>query len=443
MGSMDGQPASERDQAREILRALIEIDTSSEHGTTDAAWAAAGWLRAGGFAAEDVSVLGPDPRKHNLVARLRGSGALPPILLLAHLDVVDARPEDWTVPPFALTEEDGWFYGRGTLDDKAMCALWLATLVRMRREGFVPGRDLIVALTADEESGEHNGAAWLVEHHRELVDAGFGLNEGGYGRIEGGRRASNQIQVAEKLPLPLRLEVAGRGGHSALPAADNPIDRLAAGIARLAAHRFPLRMTEAVQGFFARMGGISGNDDMRLAAAGDMDAAARLAANPYHAALMSTTCVPTRLEAGEADNALPLFARATVDCRILPGEDPDEVLDAVRAALGDPLITVTPLTTPRSAPPSPLTPRIVGAVERVTAQLWPGVPVLPVMTIGATDSQHFRRAGIPMYGVSGLFLDVTDARAHAPDERIAVEAFHEAGEFVYRLVRELAGADEC
>jgi len=439
---MDGNSANDRDHAREILRALVEIDTSSEHGTTDAAWAAAGWLRAGGFAAEDVSVLGPDPRRHNLVARLRGSGAHPPILLLAHLDVVDARPEDWTVPPFALTEESGWFYGRGTLDDKAMCALWLATLVRMRRDGFVPDRDLIVALTADEESGEHNGAAWLVEHHRHLVDAGFGLNEGGYGRIEGGRRASNQIQVAEKLPLPLRLEVAGRGGHSALPAADNPIDRLAAGIARLAGHRFPLRMTEAVQGFFARTAEIGGSDDMRLAAAGDRDAAARLAANPYHQALMSTTCVPTRLEAGEADNALPLFARATVDCRILPGEHPDDVLEAVRDALGDPLITVTPLTTPRPAPPSPLTPRIVDAVERVTAGLWPGVPVLPVMTIGATDSQHFRRAGIPMYGVSGLFLDVTDARAHAPDERISVEAFYEAGEFLYRLVCELAGGDE-
>jgi acetylornithine deacetylase/succinyl-diaminopimelate desuccinylase-like protein len=198
-------------------------------------------------------------------------------------------------------------------------------------------------------------------------------------------------------------------------------------------------MTEAVQGFFARMGDIGGHDDMRLAAAGDLDAARRLAANPYHAALMSTTCVPTRLEAGEADNALPLFARATVDCRILPGEDPDEALESIRAVLGDPLITVTPLTTPRSAPPSPLTPEIVGAVERVTAELWPGVPVLPVMTIGATDSQHFRRAGIAMYGVSGLFLDVTDARAHAPDERIAVDSFYEAGEFMYRLLRELAG----
>ncbi|HLL83391.1 MAG TPA: M20/M25/M40 family metallo-hydrolase, partial [Longimicrobium sp.] len=274
---MDGHPPSEREQAREIFRALIEIDTTPRHGTTDAAWAAAGWLRAGGFPADDVSVLGPDPRRHNLVARLRGSGGHAPILLLAHLDVVDARPDDWTVPPFCLTEEDGYFYGRGTLDDKAMCALWLAALVRMRREGFVPGRDLIVALTADEEGGEHNGAAWLVEHHRDLVDAGFGLNEGGYGRIEGGRRASNQIQVAEKLPLPLRLEVAGRGGHSALPAADNPIARLAAGITRLAEHRFPLRMTEAVQGFFARMGDISGHDDMSLAAAGDPDAARRLA----------------------------------------------------------------------------------------------------------------------------------------------------------------------
>jgi acetylornithine deacetylase/succinyl-diaminopimelate desuccinylase-like protein len=425
--------------ARELFRELIEIDTSSAHGTTAAAEAAAVRLRDAGFPAEDVRVLGPHPRKHNLVARLRGTGARPPVLLLAHLDVVDARPEDWTYPPSRLTEGDGWFYGRGTLDDKAMCALWLAALIRMRREGYTPGRDLVVALTADEEGGDHNGAAWLVEHHRELVDAAFGLNEGGYGRIEGGRRASNQIQASEKIPLPLRLEVAGKGGHSALPAAENPIERLAAGIGRLAAHRFPLRMTEAVRGFFARMAELGGPADMRLAAGGDLEAAARLASNPYHAALMSTTCVPTRLDAGEADNALPLYARATLDCRILPGESPDEVLRTITEVLDDPAITVTPLGTPRPAPASPLSPEIVGAVERVTEELWPGVPVVPVMTIGATDSQHFRRAGIPMYGVSGLFLDVTDARAHAPDERIGVEAFYEGGEFVYRLLRVLSG----
>lgn len=429
---------TEREQARELFRRLIEIDTSPGRGTTEAAEAAAGWLREAGFADDDVLVLGPHPRKHNLVARLRGSGARPPILLLAHLDVVDARPEDWTVPPFQLTEEDGFFYGRGTLDDKAMCALWLAALMRMKREGFTPDRDLVVALTADEEGGDHNGAGWLVEHHRERVDAAFGLNEGGYGRIEGGRRASNQIQASEKIPLPLRLEVAGRGGHSSLPSAENAIERLSAGLARLAAHRFPLRVTEAVGGFFARMGEVSGNDEMRRAATGDPEAAERLAANPYHAALMRTTVVPTRLEAGEADNAHPMFARATLDCRVLPGEEPDEVLRAIREALDDPAITVTPLVEAHAAPPSPLTPEIVGAVERVTEELWPGVPVVPVMTIGATDSRHFRQAGIPMYGVSGIFIDVTDARAHAPDERIGVEAFYEGGEFLYRLLRTLS-----
>ncbi|MBD0321364.1 MAG: M20/M25/M40 family metallo-hydrolase, partial [Gemmatimonadetes bacterium] len=357
--------------ARELFRELIEIDTSPAHGTTAAAEAAAARLRDAGFPAEDVRVLGPHPRKHNLVARLRGTGTRAPILLLAHLDVVDARPEDWTRLPFRLTEDDGWFYGRGTLDNKAMCALWLSALIRMRREGLTPARDLVVALTADEEGGEHNGAAWLVEHHRELVDAAFGLNEGGYGRIEGGRRASNQIQASEKIPLPLRLEVAGRGGHSALPAADNPIERLAAGIGRLAGHRFPLRMTEAVRGFFARMAELGGPADMRLAAEGDMEAAERLAGNPYHAALMITTCVPTRLEAGEADNALPLLARATLDCRILPGESPGEVLRTIAEVLADPAITVAPLGTPRPAPASPLAPEIVGAVERVTEELWP------------------------------------------------------------------------
>jgi len=426
----------DRELAREIFRELIGVDTSRE--TTAAAEAVAVRLLAAGFPAEDVRVLGPHPRKHNLVARMRGTGARPPILLLAHLDVVDARPEDWTVPPFELTEQDGFFYGRGTLDDKAMCALWIAILIRMRREGFAPDRDLIVALTADEEGGEHNGAAWLVENHRDLVDAGFGLNEGGYGRMEGGRRVANQVQASEKIPFPLRLEAAGRGGHSSLPSTDNAIERLAAGLGRLAAHPFPLTVTEAVQGFFARMAEIGGSDDMRLAASMDMEAAARLAANPYHASLMRTTCVPTRLEAGEADNAHPLFARATLDCRILPGESPGEVLRTIAAVLDDPAITITPLADPRAAPPSPLTPEVVGAVERVTGGLWPGVPVVPVMTIGATDARHFRAAGIPMYGVSGLFLDMADVRAHAPDERIRVEAFHDAGEFLYRLLRELA-----
>lgn len=433
---MDQHPSeADRELARDLFQRLIEIDTSPARGTTEAARAAGGWLLDAGFADEDVRVLGPDPLRHNLVARLRGTGARAPVLLVAHLDVVDARPEDWTVPPFRLTEEGGFFYGRGTMDDKAMCALWLAALIRMRREGFTPDRDLVVALTADEEGGDHNGASWLVENHRDLVDAAFGLNEGGYGRIEGGRRASNQIQASEKIPMPLRLEVAGRGGHSSLPAADNAIERLAAGLARLAAHPFPLRLTEAVREFFARTGG---SEDMALAATGDLAAAERMAAsNPYHAALMRTTCVPTRVEAGEADNAHPMYARATLDCRILPGESPDEVLAAIRAALGDASVTVTPLATPLAAPPSPLTPELVGAVERVTGELWPGVPVVPVMTIGATDSRHFRAAGIPMYGVSGIFLDMADVRAHAPDERLAVESFYEGGEFLYRLLKEL------
>jgi acetylornithine deacetylase/succinyl-diaminopimelate desuccinylase-like protein len=430
--------------ARELFRELVETDTTHATGsTTAAAEAMARRLRDAGLPEEDVRVLGPHPEKGNLVARLRGTGTRGPLLLLAHLDVVDAPREEWSVNPFTLTEWDGWFYGRGTTDDKAMAALWVATLIRFRQEGFTPGRDLIVALTADEEGGEHNGAKWLLQEHRPLVEAAYGLNEGGYGRMKGGRRVSNTVQAGEKAAVDFLLEARGRGGHSSLPSGENAIYLLAEGLSRLARHRFPVRLGEVTRAFFGRMAELEGGQtaaDMRalLRTPPDPDALSRLAGVPYYEGLLRTTFAATRLEAGHASNTIPRTARAVVNCRVLPGETAEEVRAALAQALGDARIEVRPLGEVEPVLSSPLTPEVMEPVERVTAELWPGVPVVPVMTIGATDSRHFRRAGIPMYGVSGLFLDVDDVRAHAPDERIGVREFHEGAEFLYRLVRALS-----
>jgi acetylornithine deacetylase/succinyl-diaminopimelate desuccinylase-like protein len=428
--------------ARALLAELVAIDTTQ--GTAAAARAVEARLLAGGFAPEDVQVAGPHPDKLNLVARLRGSGTRRPLLLLAHLDVVPADAAEWSVPPFLLTERDGHYWGRGTIDDKAMAALWTAVLLRLRAEGVVPERDVVLALTADEEGGEHNGVEWLLAERPALVDAELGLNEGGYGRLEGGRRVANQVQLSEKIGVAYELEARGRAGHSSLPAADNAALRLAHALVRLAEHEFAVRLNPATRAYFEAMARLADADaaaDMRALFAEPMDgdAAARLcAASPYHHALLRTTVAPTRLEAGVANNVLPPSARAVLDCRILPDTDPAEVEATLRALVAPYEVELRALTPALPSPASPPDPALLGAIERVTAAMWPGVPVVPVMTIGATDSLRLRRAGIPVYGVSGLFLDLADARVHGPDERVRVDAFHEAAEFLYRLVREVS-----
>ncbi|HEX7240363.1 MAG TPA: M20/M25/M40 family metallo-hydrolase [Longimicrobiaceae bacterium] len=438
-------PPEHRDLARDVFRELIEIDTTDVDGdVTEAAEAVARRLRAEGVPGEDVHVVGPHPRKGNLVARLRGTGERRPLLLLAHLDVVDVRPEEWSTPPFRFVERDGHFYGRGTTDDKAMASLWVATLVRLRREGFAPRRDLILALTADEEGGAHNGAKWLVQERRELVDAEMGINEGGYGRIREGRRLSNQVQASEKVYVDFELEARGTGGHSSLPTRDNPIYLLAAALGRVAAHDLPVKLGEVPRAFFERMAALESGpaaDDMRalLREPPDPEAAARLAAVPQYNGMMRSTWAATRLDAGHSDNTIPQTARARLNCRLLPGESPEELERTLAETIGDDRVSVRMVVRPKPSPPSPLSPELMGAVERITEEMWPGVPVIPVMGIGATDSLYFRQAGIAMYGVSGIFLDVDDVRAHNPDERILVRSFYEAQEFLYRLVRALAG----
>jgi acetylornithine deacetylase/succinyl-diaminopimelate desuccinylase-like protein len=436
--------AAENRLARDIYRELIEINTTDSIGdTSKAAEAMAARLRAAGFAEQDVQVLGPNPRKGNLVARYRGAGSRKPLLLLAHLDVVEARRDDWSVDPFTFLEKDGFFWGRGTTDDKAMAAVWIATFIRYRQERYVPDRDLIIALTADEEGGEFNGVQWLLANHRGLIDAEYALNEGGESQMKGGRYVLNTLQPSEKIYQSYRLEVRNAGGHSSRPVKDNAIYRLSEGLTRLSKYRFPVRLNEVTTEYYKRMASLYTGQtaaDMRTLAANPSNrgVAARLTESPYHNAMLRTTCVATMLEAGHAENALPQTARATVNCRILPGESAAEVRSTLVRVLDDPKIAVSALAAAISSEPSPLKPEILRSIERITLEMWPGVPVVPVMSTGATDGLYLRNAGIPTYGVSGFFEDVDDTRAHGRDERMGVKQFYEGREFLYRLVKALS-----
>lgn len=440
------QPISPHDQlARELFAELVNIDTSSRAGTTRAAQAMAKRLLDAGFPAADVQVLGGAPEQHNLVARLRGTGAEKPVLLLAHLDVVDARREDWTVDPFAFLEKDGYFYGRGTTDDKAQAAIWVATLIRFKEEGFTPKRDLIVALTADEEGwGPANGVDWLLRNHRSLVDAEYCINEGGGGQIKNGRRVLNEVQAAEKHYATYRVEATNKGGHSSLPVKDNAIYRLATALGKLASHDFPVHLTEVTTAFFQRtasiVGGQEGADMKALtsSAAPDPEAVERLSRTALYNAMLRTTCVATMLEGGHAENALPQMARATINCRVIPGEKPADVRRALERVIDDRTLTVSAVSDYPTSPESPLRADLMQIVERVTDEMWPGVAVVPVMATGGTDGVFLRIAGIPTYGISGLFEDIDDVRAHGRDERLGVKAFYEGREFLYRLVKTVA-----
>jgi acetylornithine deacetylase/succinyl-diaminopimelate desuccinylase-like protein len=375
------------------------------------------------------------------VARLRGRvRSLKPILLLAHIDVVAANPEDWTLPPFELIEREGTFYGRGTADDKDEAAIYVANLIRMKREGFVPERDIVVALTADEEGGPDNGVQWLIANRRDLIDAEYALNEGGGGIVEGGQRVSNTVQASEKKYQNFIFETTNEGGHSSRPRPDNAITELAGSLMRLAEFRFPVRLNEVTREFLRRSADLVEppvGDAMRRLLANESDAAAIavLEADPRYNSIMRTTCVATLLSGGHAPNALPQRARANVNCRILPDESPADVQAALQRTAGAG-VTVTPEGTAVDSPPSPLDPRVLAPIEQVTRELFGDVPVIPTMSTGATDGLYLRNAGIPVYGVSGLFYDETFA--HGMNERIPVRAFYEGQEFLYRLVKLLA-----
>ena len=434
-------------RARDIYKQLTEIDTTDSVGSvTKAAEAMAARLKEAGFPAADVQLLGPDPRKHNLVARYRGTGGRRPLLLLAHLDVVEARREDWTSDPFVFLEKDGYFYGRGTSDDKAMASTLTANLIRLKAEGFKPDRDLILALTADEEGGRFNGVDWLLKSHRDLIDADLAINEGGSGQMKGGKYLINEVQASEKVYQDFRLETKNAGGHSSRPVGDNAIYHLAGGLARLRAFDFPINMNEVTRGYFESMARFQSDAkvaaDMRAVARPmpDAEAASRLAAaSPYYNALMRTTCVATRLEGGHANNALPQTAAANVNCRILPGEAPAAIRQRLIDVLADPAIAVTFIDEAKPSAPSPLTPAIMRPIASITQALWPGVIVVPMMGTGATDGLFLRNAGVPTYGVDGIFADIDDNRMHGKDERVGVKQYFEGLEFQYRLIKALSG----
>jgi acetylornithine deacetylase/succinyl-diaminopimelate desuccinylase-like protein len=428
--------------ARDIFREVIEINTTMNVGSTKAAEAMAARLRAGGFAESDMALVGPKPQNKNLVVRYRGKGLHRPIVLIAHLDVVEALREDWSFDPFTFLEKDGFFYGRGTSDMKCEVGDIVANFIRLKKEGFIPSRDIILALTEHEENGDANGVLWLLANRRDLIDAEFGINlEGGGGDIQNGKPILMEVQTSEKVYVSFQLEVKNKGGHSSLPVKENAIYRLAAGLTRLSQFDFPVRLNETTRIFFERMAGREmgqTKSDLLAILKKPLDEAAakRLAASkPYYNALMRTTWVPTMLSGGHAENALPQSARAVVNCRMLPGDAAENVRTTLQTVLADSQIIVTQIAPARPGPLSPLRKDVMDAVEQLTASMWPGVTVTPVMSTGASDGKALRQAGIPVYGVSGMFGDIDDARAHGRDERFGVKEFYSGVEFMYRFIK--------
>jgi acetylornithine deacetylase/succinyl-diaminopimelate desuccinylase-like protein len=441
--SLCAQTAPQR-EARDILRQLIEINTTDSSGdNTRAAEAMAARFRQAGFPAADVQVLAPRERKGNLVVRLRGTGAARPVLFIAHLDVVEALRSDWTLDPFQLTEKDGFFYGRGTSDMKGDVATFVHTFLRMKRENFRPARDLILALTSDEEGGTANGVDWLLKNHRPLIDAEFAINpDAGGGHDKNGRHLFLAVQAAEKVFLSFKLEVTNPGGHSSRPERENAIYQLAEGLVRLSKFQFPVRLFDVTRASFERSAplypGQVGADLAALARnSDDAPAAARLSEIPRWNAQLRTTCVATMLAGGHAENALPQTATAVVNCRFLPVDNAADVEGAVKRALNDPKIHVSVMSPAKPVGQKPMIPRVMDAIAAASAKLWPGLPIVPAMDTGASDSLYLNGANIPAYGVSGIFTDEDDNRAHGRDERIPVKSFYDAVDFTYDLVGRL------
>jgi acetylornithine deacetylase/succinyl-diaminopimelate desuccinylase-like protein len=445
-----------KQMAREIFQQLIDINTTHSSGsTTVAAEAMAKRLREAGFPAADVVVLGPDERHGNMVARYRGTGAHQPILLIGHLDVVEARRSDWTTDPFKFSEQEGYFYGRGTQDMKGSDAIWVTDFIRLRRQGFAPDRDIILALTADEEGGNANGVDWLIKNHRDLVNAEYVLNSDGGGvNTVNGKPLFISMDGSEKLYGDYQLKTTNPGGHSSLPVPDNAIYHITDALSRLEKHPFPFELNAVTRAFFERMSTLEHGQraaDMKaiLKAPPDQAAIARLSGDPVFNATMRTTCVATRLEAGHANNALPQTATANVNCRILPGHSREEVRQELVKIFADPKVEVRYVGNDGAlmdrAPeklgyaPVQLRPDVMQTLDKVAAAMWPGAPVIPTMSTGASDGIYTNAAGLPTFGISGIAIDMDDVRAHGRDERVREQSYYQGVDFYYRYLKALTG----
>jgi acetylornithine deacetylase/succinyl-diaminopimelate desuccinylase-like protein len=451
---MRAEDREKRDQeARAILKQLIEINTTDSVGSvSQAAEAMAARLRASGFREDDVIVAGPSDRKKNLVARYHGSGQKKPILFLGHLDVVEALRSDWTTNPFELVEKDGFFYGRGTQDMKEGDAILMMAFLRLKREGFVPNRDLILALTADEEGGTANGVDWLLKQHKDWIDAEYCINlDGGEFEKLKGQRVLAGLQASEKVYADFQLETTNPGGHSSVPGPENAIYELAAALMKLASFSFPVEINEITRNYFQHSATLTTGPlaaDLRGAAKEppDQEAIKQLSANPYYNSLLRTTCVATLLSGGHAPNALPQSAHANVNCRIFPGEDPEDVGKTLERVVENRKVKIS-LVPEKTAdgtlipvvavPPSPLLPEVTATLERTLASMWPGLAVVPTMSTGASDGKYLRIAGIPTYGIACMFFDMEDDRAHGKDERIELQEYYDGVEFGYRFIKAL------
>ncbi len=458
--SLPAVSPAERAEARDIFRQLIEInttDTPRGNVTTAAAAMQKRFLDAG-FSPDDMHLLGPDPRKQNLIVRIRAAGAPTekPVLFIGHLDVVEALRSDWTTDPFQFVEKDGYFYGRGTQDMKESDAVMVSTFLHLHRMGYKPKRDLILALTADEEGGRFNGPEWLLRTHRDLVDAAFVINlDAGGVDLDHGKPVIASVEATEKVYSDFQVIARNRGGHSSLPRPDNAIYELTTALDKLAAYSFPFELNPVTRTYFENLSKRETGQtaaDMRaiLATPPDMGAAARLsAADPSYNSNFRTTCVATRLSGGHANNALPQTATAIVNCRIFPGHSPEEIRRELIGLFADPGLTVNYVsdagvvsaTAPERkaiVPPPPI-PEVFGPLTRITRQIWPGTPVTPVMENGASDSIYFAQAGIPCYGYSAIALDQDDDRAHGKDERLPVDSYFKSLNFFYAFAPALGG----